>query len=174
MPVAVVEDPGVVPLGAQGGKHRVAAGRKAEGADLLRVDAAVVLTAAFTAWWAGSKPYLYESVARVSIVDIEDPGGVAPDDRRASEVLTLVEHGFVMGTTYDNYNDVMLARLNSRDFLVRFLDEHNVYRFFYPEQWLESENRFVKLRVSTKGLRIIDKKGIDAVLEDIRARGEKV
>jgi len=40
--------------------------------------------------------------------------------------------------------------------------------------WLESEKRFVRLRVSSKGMRIIDKKGIQHVLEDIRARGEKV
>jgi large subunit ribosomal protein L28 len=40
--------------------------------------------------------------------------------------------------------------------------------------WVESENRFVRLRVSGKGMRIIDKLGIDKVLEDIRARGEKV
>ncbi len=40
--------------------------------------------------------------------------------------------------------------------------------------WVESENRFVKLRLSTKGMRIIDKKGIDSVLADIRANGEKV
>ena len=40
--------------------------------------------------------------------------------------------------------------------------------------WVESENRWVRLRVSTAGLRLIDKKGIDAVLGDIRARGEKV
>jgi large subunit ribosomal protein L28 len=39
---------------------------------------------------------------------------------------------------------------------------------------VESENRWVKLRISTKGLRIIDKKGIDTVLKDLRARGEKV
>ena len=39
--------------------------------------------------------------------------------------------------------------------------------------WVESEKRFVKLRVSTKGMRVIDKKGIDAVLADLRARGEK-
>ncbi|HCU05949.1 MAG: 50S ribosomal protein L28 [Gammaproteobacteria bacterium GWE2_42_36] len=38
--------------------------------------------------------------------------------------------------------------------------------------WLDGEKRFVKLRVSSKGLRIIDKKGIEAVLADIRARGE--
>ena len=40
--------------------------------------------------------------------------------------------------------------------------------------WVESENRWVRLRISHKGLRIIDKKGIDAVLKDLRARGEKV
>jgi len=40
--------------------------------------------------------------------------------------------------------------------------------------WVESEKRFVKLRVSSKGMRIIDKKGIEQVLADIRARGEKV
>ena len=40
--------------------------------------------------------------------------------------------------------------------------------------WVESEQRWVKLRTSTKGLRIIDKVGIDKVLNDIRARGEKV
>ncbi len=40
--------------------------------------------------------------------------------------------------------------------------------------WLESENRFVKLRVSTKGMRIIDKRGIEQVVADLRAQGEKV
>ena len=40
--------------------------------------------------------------------------------------------------------------------------------------WVESENRFVRLRVSAKGMRIIDKKGIDAVLADLRAGGQKV
>ena len=51
----------------------------------------------------------------------------------------------------------------------RFLPNLHNHRF-----WVESENRWVKLRVSTKGLRIIDKNGIEAVLSDIRARGEKV
>ena len=40
--------------------------------------------------------------------------------------------------------------------------------------WVESEKRFVRLRVSSKGMRIIDKKGIDQVLAELRARGEKV
>ena len=51
----------------------------------------------------------------------------------------------------------------------RFLPNIHHHRF-----WVESENKWVRLRVSTKGLRIIDKKGIDAVLTDLRSRGEKV
>ncbi|MEZ5673618.1 MAG: 50S ribosomal protein L28 [Thiotrichaceae bacterium] len=39
--------------------------------------------------------------------------------------------------------------------------------------WVASENRWIKLRVSSHGLRIIDKRGIDAVLADMRTRGEK-
>lgn len=51
----------------------------------------------------------------------------------------------------------------------RFLPNLQHHRF-----WVESEKRFVRLRVSTKGMRVIDKKGIDAVLADMRARGEKI
>ncbi|MFY9178516.1 MAG: 50S ribosomal protein L28 [Venatoribacter sp.] len=51
----------------------------------------------------------------------------------------------------------------------RFLPNLQHHRF-----WVESEKRFVRLRVSTQGMRIIDKNGIDAVLADIRARGLKV
>ncbi len=40
--------------------------------------------------------------------------------------------------------------------------------------WVESEKRYVKLRVSQKGLRIIDKQGIDKVLAKLRSRGVKV
>ena len=51
----------------------------------------------------------------------------------------------------------------------RFLPNLHTHRF-----WVESENRFVKLRLTTKGMRIIDKVGIDQVLTDMRARGEKI
>lgn len=51
----------------------------------------------------------------------------------------------------------------------RFLPNIRSHRF-----WVESEKRFVKLRVSSKGMRIIDKNGIDSVLADIRKRGGKV
>jgi large subunit ribosomal protein L28 len=51
----------------------------------------------------------------------------------------------------------------------RFLPNIHDHKF-----WLESERRFVKLRVSAKGMRIIDKKGIEQVVSDIRARGDKL
>lgn len=51
----------------------------------------------------------------------------------------------------------------------RFLPNLHVHRF-----WVESERRFVSLRVSTKGLRTIEKKGIEAVLSDLRAKGERL
>jgi large subunit ribosomal protein L28 len=44
----------------------------------------------------------------------------------------------------------------------------------YRRLWVESEKRWVNLRLSSQGLRTIDKKGIDAVLAELRARGEKV
>ncbi len=40
--------------------------------------------------------------------------------------------------------------------------------------WVEEEQRFVTLRVSSKGLRIIDKQGIASVLQTLRERGEKI
>ncbi|MEO8203284.1 MAG: 50S ribosomal protein L28 [Betaproteobacteria bacterium] len=42
----------------------------------------------------------------------------------------------------------------------------------YRRFWVESENRWIRLRVSTNALRTIDKNGIDAILVDLRARGE--
>ena len=51
----------------------------------------------------------------------------------------------------------------------RFMPNLHERRF-----WVASENRGVKLRVSAAALRTIDKNGIDAVLADLRKRGEKV
>ena len=51
----------------------------------------------------------------------------------------------------------------------RFLPNLQYRRF-----WVESENRWVSMRLSQAGLRTIDRKGIDAVLAEMRARGEKI
>ena len=62
-------------------------------------------------------------------------------------------------------NNVSHAKNRTRR---RFLPNLHQHRF-----WEESEKRFVSLRLSSKGMRIIDKKGIEQLLEDIRARGNK-
>jgi large subunit ribosomal protein L28 len=63
-------------------------------------------------------------------------------------------------------NNVSHAKNRTRR---RFLPNLHNHRF-----WVESEKRFVSLRVSSKGMRIIDKKGIEPVLAEIRSRGGKV
>ena len=72
----------------------------------------------------------------------------------------------VTGKRPQSGNNVSHANNKTRR---RFLPNLHDHRF-----WVESEKRWVKLRVSTTGMRIIDKKGIDEVLSDIRARGENV
>jgi len=72
----------------------------------------------------------------------------------------------ITGKTVMVGNNVSHANNKTRR---RFLPNLQYRRF-----WVESEKRWVRLRVSSKGLRTIDKKGIDAVLADLRARGEKV
>lgn len=51
----------------------------------------------------------------------------------------------------------------------RFLPNLQTHRF-----WVESENRWIRLRISSNALRTIDKKGIDAVLADMRKNGQSV
>ena len=51
----------------------------------------------------------------------------------------------------------------------RFLPNLHYRRF-----WVESENRWVRMRVSQHGLRTIDKRGIDVVIAEMRARGEDI
>jgi large subunit ribosomal protein L28 len=72
----------------------------------------------------------------------------------------------VTGKRPQTGNNVSHAKNRTRR---RFTPNLHSHRF-----WVESENRFVKLRLSSKGMRIIDKLGIDSVLVDIRANGVKV
>lgn len=63
-------------------------------------------------------------------------------------------------------NNVSHAKNRTRR---RFLPNLHTHRF-----WLESEKRMVKLRLSCKGMRIVDLKGIEQVVADLRARGQKI
>ena len=63
-------------------------------------------------------------------------------------------------------NNVSHAKNRTRR---RFEPNLHTHRF-----WVETEKKFVKLRVSAKGMRIIDKKGIETVLADLKDRGENI
>ncbi len=72
----------------------------------------------------------------------------------------------VTGKRPQSGNNVSHANRKTRR---RFLPNLQSKRF-----WLESENRWVRLRVSQKGMRIIDKHGIDKVVADLRSQGQRV
>ena len=73
-----------------------------------------------------------------------------------SRVCQVTGKGPMSGNNVSHANNKTKRRFNPN------LQEH---RF-----WLEDQNRFVKLRVSMKGMRIIDKHGIEKVLQDIKER----
>ena len=70
----------------------------------------------------------------------------------------------ITGKGVQSGNNVSHANNKTRR---RFLPNLQSRRF-----WVESENRWIRLRVTTNAIRTIDKLGIDAVLVDLRARGE--
>jgi len=72
----------------------------------------------------------------------------------------------VTGKRPQSGNNVSHAKNRTRR---RFLPNLQNKRF-----WLESEKRYVRMRVSQKGLRIIDKHGIEKVLADLRASGQRI
>ena len=75
-----------------------------------------------------------------------------------ARVCEVTGKGPMVGNTVSHANN----RSNRR-----FLPNLQYRRF-----WVESENRWIRLRISNAGLRLIDKNGIDAVLADLRARGQ--
>ena len=77
-----------------------------------------------------------------------------------SRVCQITGKGPMTGNTVSHANNKRRRR---------FLPNLHTQRF-----WLESERRFVTLRVSTRGLRTIEKKGVEQVVADLRARGVEI
>jgi large subunit ribosomal protein L28 len=94
------------------------------------------------------------------------PAGAIACVMKNPEVSAMSRICQVTGKRPTSGNNVSHAKNRTRR---RFLPNLHTHRI-----WVEKENRYVKLRLSTKGLRLIDKNGIDQVLADLRARGEKV
>jgi large subunit ribosomal protein L28 len=88
------------------------------------------------------------------------PGVVAAEEIGMSRVCQITGKGPMSGNTVSHANNRRRRR---------FLPNLHTQRFY-----LESERRFVTLRVSTHGLRTIEKRGIEQVVKDLRAKGVKV
>lgn len=86
--------------------------------------------------------------------------------RPLSTVETMSQVCQVTGKRPMSGNNVSHAHNKTRR---RFKPNLHYHRF-----WSEGEQRFIRLRVSAQGMRLIDKKGIDAVLADMRKRGVRV
>jgi large subunit ribosomal protein L28 len=115
---------------------------------------------------------MIEPVARFAGYGLPQPAHsvintrLSPQGKILFEVLTMSKVCQVTGKRPVTGNNVSHAHNKTKR---RFLPNLHTHRF-----WVESEKRWVRLRLSSKGMRIIDKKGIDSVLADLRARGEKI
>jgi len=108
-------------------------------------------------WLAGRQPLPCPARGRTGIV-------AAPS--RAPWVFVMSRVCDVTGKRPMTGNKVSHANNKTRR---RFLPNLHVQRF-----WLEGEKRFVRLRVSRQGLRIIDKRGIEEVVKELRAKGADI
>jgi large subunit ribosomal protein L28 len=88
------------------------------------------------------------------------PPSSNPKERAMARVCQVTGKGPMVGNNVSHANNKTKRR---------FLPNLQQRRF-----WVESEKRWVSLRLSNAALRTIDRKGIDAVLADLRARGEHV
>jgi len=89
---------------------------------------------------------------------LPEPGSGPPKEFEMSRVCQITGKGPMVGNNVSHANNKTKRR---------FLPNLQYRRF-----WLENERRWVRLRVSSAGLRLIDKKGIETVLDELRQRGE--
>ncbi|MCF8003314.1 MAG: hypothetical protein K9L32_03750 [Chromatiaceae bacterium] len=89
---------------------------------------------------AKSLPDRYEASAQLALRDQVNPGGVAPDERRASQALTLVEQSFVLRNVNENYRHIVMARMRSRTFTLYFIENRNLMPALFHEHWDRERN----------------------------------
>ena len=89
---------------------------------------------------ARSLPDRYEASVQLALRDQVNPGGVAPDERRASQALTLVEQSFVLRNVNENYRHIVMARMRSRTFTLHFIEQRNLMPALFAEHWDAEHN----------------------------------
>jgi len=80
-------------------------------------------------------PIKYESHVNLALVKINDLGGLAPNNRRAPEAVTLVEHDFITNAVNENYQDRVIERMRSRIFTIKFIKDNKLLPIIFYKRW---------------------------------------
>jgi len=84
-------------------------------------------------------PERFESTVNLALVEKESLGGVAPDNRRAPEMMTLLEHDFVSNSVYENYQERIMAKMRSQVFTEYFITKNKLLPLLFYKHW-DAEN----------------------------------
>jgi len=85
-------------------------------------------------------PERFESLVNLALVETDSLGGVAPDNRRAPEMMTLLEHDFITNTVYDNFQERIMAKMRSQVFTEYFIKKNNLLPLLFHKHW-DAENK---------------------------------
>jgi len=80
-------------------------------------------------------PERFESLVNLALVETDSLGGVAPDNRRAPEMMTLLEHDFITNTVYDNFQERIMAKMRSQVFTEYFIKKNNLLPLIFHKHW---------------------------------------
>jgi LPS O-antigen subunit length determinant protein (WzzB/FepE family) len=87
-------------------------------------------------------PVKYEAVASVAFIQVESLGGVQPDNRRAPEMVSLLEHDFLSRQVYENHYDRLIAQMRSRVFTEYFIVKNDLLPIIFHKQWNKQEKKW--------------------------------
>ncbi len=88
-------------------------------------------------------PAIYSANILLAIVEPEKLGGVDTSERRAAEILTLVERGFLSSLVYENQQDRVLAKMKSKMFTQYFIKENNLLPELFSKHWDKKKKQWI-------------------------------
>jgi capsular polysaccharide biosynthesis protein len=94
-----------------------------------------IVSGSLSMLYAKNLPESYQGVVRVDVIDLSDPGAVRPDSRLVQESIGMLEYDFLLRAKKENYVQKVLSHLRSKQFTRRFLDNNNIYRYIFPDDW---------------------------------------
>jgi uncharacterized protein involved in exopolysaccharide biosynthesis len=102
-----------------------------------------LFTSGFGALVAWVSPACYQASVIVNVVDPGDVGGVNPGSFRYREAMTVIETGFVLGSTGENHHDVIVSSLSSRDLAADFIESNRLLPTLFPKDWDATTQRWI-------------------------------